>query len=119
MPVGSVEVVSVLRLLLLHDIAERLCDIHHCLIDREILLLWHHPVNHLEVHDGLELTKHSIAADDWTLMDQELVVPARHLAFRPLDWREILQIDIDVGEVIILSLLFLVELQDNCQSLLP
>ena len=90
-----------------------------------LLLLWevflgrHHPVDHLEVHDGLELTQHSIAADYLLVVDQKLVVPAPRLAFSPLDWREILQIDIDVGEVIILSLLFLVELQDNCQSLLP
>ena len=119
LPVGSAEVVFVLRLLLLRDIAERLCDVRHCLIDREFLLLRHHPVDHLEVHDGLELTKHSIAADDLTLVDQELVVPATHLAFRPLDRREILQIDIDIGEVIIFGLRFLVELQDNCQSLLP
>lgn len=69
LPVGS-EVVIVLRLLLLRDIAERLCDVRHCLIDWEVLLLWHNPVDHLEVHDGLELTKHSIAADDLTLVDQ-------------------------------------------------
>ena len=114
LPVGSVDGDFVLRLLLLTDIAESLCNFHHCLIDWEVLLLRHHPVDHLEVHDGLELTKHSIAADDLTLVDQKLVVPARLLAFCPLDWREILQVDIDISEVFILGLLFLIEMQDNC-----
>ena len=104
LPVGSAEVVFVLRLLLLPDIAERLRDVRHGLIDREVLLLRYHPVDHLEVHDSLELAKHSIAADDLTLVDQELVVPATYLAFCPFDRREILQIDIDIGEVILFCL---------------
>ena len=74
----------------------------------EVLLRWHHPVDNLEVHDGLERAEHSIAADDLRLMNQKLVVPARCLTLSLLDRREVLQVHVDVGEVVRLGLRFLI-----------
>ena len=55
-------------------------------------------------------------------MDQELVVPRLSclilLAHSPLNWREILQIDIDVGEIVMLCLSLFEKLHDNRQSFL-
>ena len=126
MPLASVETnhgaSDFFGLLLLDDIGEGLR--HVCLSLRQLLLLGevllrrHHPVDNLEVHDGLERAEHSIAADDLRLMNQQLVIPARRLILGFLDRREVLQVHVDVGEVVRFGLRFLVKLQHDCEAFL-
>lgn len=83
------------------------------------LLGWDLPVDDPEVHDGLEFSEHAITADDGQLVDEQLVVPRSCVALCPLNWLEVFQVDVDVREVVALSLSLLVHLHDNGESLLP
>ena len=97
---------------------------HDCLGGRGYFFGRLLPIDHLEAHDGLESAQLAIRANHWQVVDQELVVPrfGGRLILPdncPLNWGEILQIDIDVGEIVVLCLRLLEQLHHNGQALLP
>ena len=73
-------------------------------------------VDNSEVKNGLELSEDAVVAYHILVVHQELVVPVQRACdtVTSLDRDEVLQADVDVREVLILSLVTLVKLNHNC-----